>query len=207
MTNFDFYDSLRIHPFTNNNNYTYSGLTNTNLRFFKDCPNYPFIMTSPHQNDPTVLRYSHYTYQLRGRLLNTARLKEVMDSCPIPLSFKIRERWYLVGKGFLAHMNSTTGFDENLNMLFVACVEMSKPVESIEDVRFYVSRDIYKEDYKTILPAIKDFMVGHNGDVILTSNIAKRIGDKIPFPRGGTIADRQRYKKAVMLEAMGEYFA
>lgn len=206
MTNFDFYDGLRLHPFANNTNYIYNGITETSLRFFKDCPNYPFIMISPYQRDPTVLQYSPHTYQLRGRLLNTARIKEVMDSAPVPITFKIRDKYYLIGKGFLAHITSLTEFTENFNMLFVACIHMSKPTDSIADVRFFVNRDIYKEEYKTLLPAVKDIFVGHTGDVIMTNNIAARIGDKIPFPRGGTIANRLAYKKAVMLEAMGDYF-
>lgn len=207
MTNFEFQSGLVTHPFVNNNNYIFSGVTETSLRFFKDCPNYPFIMTSHFQNDPTVMVYSPYTYQLRGRLLNTARIKEVMDTAAMPLTFKIREKYYMIGKGFLAHITNLTEFGENFNMLFVACIDQSKPVESIEDVKFFVSREIYREEYKTIMPAVKDIMVAHTGDVILTSNIGKRVGDKIPFPRGGTVADRLRYKKAVMLEAMGDYFS
>jgi hypothetical protein len=206
MTNFEFYDGLRNHPFTSNNGYSYNGLTESSLRFFKDCPNYPFIMQNPYQRDPTVLTYSPYTYQLRGRLLNTARIKEVMDTAPIPLTFKIRDKFYLIGKGFLAHVANVNDIGENFNMLFVACIEQGRVIEKMEDVRFFVNRDIYKEDFKTVHPAVKDIFLGHPGDVIMTNNIAARIGDKIPFPRGGTIAQRQNYKKAVMLEAMGDYF-
>lgn len=207
MTNLSFYDTLRDHPFVSNNNYAYVNIQDSNLRFFKDCQNYPYIMTSPWQQDPTVLRYPHNAFQLRGRLLNTVRIKEVMDSAGMPLMFKIREKHYLIGKGFLAHVTNQNEFTDSLNMLFVACMDMSKPVEGIEDIRFFVSRDIYKEDYKAVSVAIKDIMLAHPGDVVLTSNIGLRIGDKIPFPRGGTIASRQKYKESVMLECLQDYFA
>lgn len=209
MTNLEFRDGLVDNLFSNNNNYMYGSLIETNIRFYKDCPNYPYIMTNGwEQQDPTILTYSCYAYQLRGRLLNTPKIKEVMDSAAMPLTFKIRDNHYLIGKGFLAHITNTNEFTESFKMLFVACIDSSRRrPRNISEVKFFISRDIYREEYKSVLPAVKDIMVGHTGDVILTSSIEDRVGDKIVFPSGGTIADRQKYKRAVMLDCIKGYFS
>lgn len=205
MTDLLFYDSLRMNTFQTSNGYYYADMKETNLRFYKNCPNFPYIMLSQWQNNPTSLVYSSITNQLRGRLLNTAKLKEVLNSSQMPLLFSIKSRWYLIGKGFLAYVaGNIINAGENMKLLFIACIDNSVPGKIIEisDVRFYFSREIYEDIHKSLLPALKDIMLNHTGDVILTSNLSDRVGDKIVFPRGGTLTDRANYKREVMMECM-----
>lgn len=206
MTHLDFADRLVHNTFSNNNTYTYVNVRNTDIRFFNDCRIFPFIMKSGYNADQTTLMYSNHSYQLRNRLLNTAKIKEVMDSSHLPLMFSIKGKWYMIGKGFLAHITNTNNYGESLNLLFVACIDSSKITRTISEVKFYVSRDIYKDDYKAILPAVKDIMVPHTGDVILSSNLNNIIGDKIPFPTGGTLEERKDYKREIVIECIREYF-
>lgn len=206
MTNLDFAERLVINRFPSSNQYSYSHTQKTSLRFYKDCPNYPFIMCSGWQDDPTLLTYSNFRSQLRGKLLNTPKIKEVMDTAHMPLLFSIKDKWYMIGKGFMSHIPNSNEFAESNKLLFVACIDKSKRTKRIEEVTFFVSRDIYKEEYKSVSAAIKDIMLAHPGDVILTSNIEDRIGDKITFPTKGSISDRQNYKKAVLTECINDYF-
>lgn len=209
MTHLGFEDELIQNRFTNTNSYIYASVVETNLRFYEDTQNFPFIMRSPWQTDRTVLKYSPYTNQLRGRLLNTAKIEEVMDTSPMPLMFQIRGKWYMIGKGFLAHVTNMSNFIESVKLLFVACINGSQRSLRLEiaDVRFFISREIYNEEYKAILPAVKNIMLAHTGDVILTSNLNDRVGDKISFPPGGSLGARQAYKRAVMIECLKDYFA
>lgn len=209
MTNLLFQEYLSVNTFSSSNGYNFTNMTDTNLRFYRDSENLPFIMTSAWQSDPTVLRYSANTYQLRNRLLSTAKIKEVLDTSPVPLMISIKNKWYMMGKGFLAHVTNIMEFGESIKLLFVACIDpvSRKKGFDIADVRFFFSRDMYNDDYKTLLPALKDIMLGHPGDVILSSKLNDRIGDRIVFPTGGTLSDRVNYKREVMIECLKDYFA
>lgn len=206
MTDLNFYDSLVSNRFSSHNTYRYANITDTNLRFFKGSPNYPYIMYSGWHDDDTILSFSNFLPQLRNRLLNISKIKEIMNTAHMPLIISIRNKLYLIGKGFMAHAVNKDEIVDSLKLLFVATATSIR-IRDIAEVKFFVSRDIYKEDYKSVAPAIKDLIASHPGDVILTNNIEQRIGDKIPFPTGGTLEKRQKYKRAVMVECIDDYFS
>lgn len=201
MTDLNFYDSLRIHPFSGRaNNYSFNIQTATNFRFSKYSTHLPFIFKSGYFRDKTEMSFC-IGEQFGGRLLNTDRIKEILNSSPLPIVINIGGKNYLMGKGFLAHAESLVEYSDSINLLFVAC-NAAKRVETMEDVSFYVSRDVYNEEYKAVLPAIKNILAAHRGNIITTNNIAGIITDKIPFPAGGTLKDRQEYNKKIMLECI-----
>ena len=207
MTDLNFEESLTVSKFSNNNHYHLGYPKSTGLRFFKDTENLPFIMCSPYQSNHTELQYSDSATQFRNRLLNTAKIKDVMNSSPLPLIVKIKGVQYLIGKGFLAQV-AFNEFEVNMNLLFVACINSSKRHGyEMKDVRFFISRAIYTETYKPVSTAVRDIIENHIGDVIFTSDIQNKIGDVIPFQRGGTLVSRNDYKKAIVMEAIRDFFS
>lgn len=195
MTTLEFKDRLTEHPFSYSNDFYYfdESYRSSGLYFDRTSANYPYILKGG-KSDTTELQYCFYTPQLRGRILTIKRIKEVMDSARIPLLFSIKAKWYLLGKGFMAHHSP----DGENKILFIACVDGMKTISSIDQVKFYVSKDIYKDCYKSIQPAIKDLIANHTGDVIICNNILDYIGEKISLPLGVSLSSMNRYKEAVV---------
>src|SRR5262245_31679680 len=103
MTTLEFDDKLTENPFKDSNRYNYYEIRNSGMYFDPKGDNYPFIMTSQkHGKDATQLNYS-MSSQFNGRLLTMPKIKEVINSAPLPLYFNIKDKTYLIGKGFLAH--------------------------------------------------------------------------------------------------------
>jgi len=196
MTTLDFKDKLTENTFSYGNDFVYDENTKKSfsLYFSRDSINYPYILKGGQSNEEE-LEVSIYSYQLRSRVLNTKKIKEIMDSSRLPLLFNIKRRNYLLGKGFLAEYIH----GEEINkILFVACVDGSKSVSSMEQVKFFVSKDIYTDEHKALQPAIKDFIGAHPGDVIICKNVLDYVGEKIVFPRGVLISELITYKDAIV---------
>lgn len=201
MTTLDFADGLIENQFSFHNMYSYYEKYSYGLHFCKDSQNYPFIMKGG-MSDDFELEYVPFTNQLRGRLLNTKRLKEVMNNARIPLYFVIKQISYLIGKGFL----STFDPAGNHRPLFMACVDGMKNISSIQQVKFYVSKELYGDSYKAVQPAIKDIVEAHSGDVIMCNNILDYLGERLTFPRGGSLSGLNKYKQAVIRTCLTQDF-
>lgn len=200
MTTLDFKDELTENPFSYGNVFMYTGERKSfNLYFSSNSDNYPFILKSG------LLENNELQYtiggQLRNRILNTKKIKEVIDSARIPLYFRIKDNSYLMGKGFLARYNM---YSETYQLLFVACIDDSRATTSIEQVKFFVSRELHTDLHKALQPAIKDFVNGHPGDVVLCNNILDYIGDRFSMPRGGTIDSHIKYQRAVVRATLAQ---
>lgn len=145
------------------------------------------------------LPYIEYTSQLAGRLLNTAKIKEVMDTAPFPLLFHIRENMYLIGKGFLARAMLTGDNSLHIKLLAVACYDATKQhVPSLEDVSYYISRAYTADHLKPIHPVVKDIIATFPGTIILCNTIEDMICDTLYMPPGGTLRDQAVYKEGVI---------
>src|SRR5262245_5792000 len=121
MTDLNFSDALHKNPFIRSNYYYYDQVIETKLKFFVGTENLPYIMSNGYHSGRMILNISTYNNQLEGRLLNITRLKEVMDSARIPLLLNIKQKDYLVGKGFLAHVTNKEQIGEAFKVLFAAC--------------------------------------------------------------------------------------
>jgi len=201
MTTLDFSEGLVENTFSFGNNFLYGEKRPYGLYFCKESQNYPFILKGG-LSDESELEYTWYTYQLRGRLLNTKKLKEVMNSAKIPLYFVIKQIPYLIGKGFLST------FDEagNHQPLFMACVDGMKTISSIKQVKFYVSKVVYEDRHKAVQTAVKDIVAAHTGDVIMCNNILDYLGERLTFPRGGSLSELNKYKQAVIRTCLMQHF-
>lgn len=198
MTTLQFKDALTENAFSYSNGFYYSDLRSLGLYFVKKSDNYPYILKGAEYDD-FEMQFSSYSNQLRGRMLNTKKIKEIMDSSRLPLLFKIKMRPYLIGKGFLSTYDPITG---EVKLLFIACVDDRKGTTSIEQVKFFVCKDIYTDEHKALQPTIKDLIDSHPGDVVMCNKILDYIGEKISIPRGGTIAERKSYADAVVRAAL-----
>lgn len=201
MKTLDFSDGLVENVFTFGNTYAYGEKRSYGLYFSKDSQNYPFVLKGGVSND-FELEYSWNTHQLRGRLLSTKKLKEVMNTAKIPLYFVIKNVAYLIGKGFL----STYDVCGNHQPLFIACVDGTKTISSIEQVKFYVSKMVYEDRYKAVQPAIKDLVVEHSGDVVMCKNILDYMGERLSFPRRCSLSELNNYKQAVVRTCLMQGF-
>lgn len=201
MTNFEFGDRLEIDPFPTYNDYIYYDLAADDTRFYTDSENLPYIVkgfTDAHKALNKMV-YSKYQTQFRGKILTTKKIKEVMNSARYPIRVVLKGFSYFMGKGFLArHL-----IENKYEYLFVACVNGAKSVyKDISEVKFFISRNIYLEENKPILPAVKDFMNAHRGDIVITNNIHSYVGEVIKIPPGGTLDQQKKYKKAVVIECL-----
>src|ERR1051326_1126007 len=121
MRTLEFYDKLTLNKFARNNDYSYSDKAALNIYFEESSNELPFIMRALDSkgnkiHDNNILQYSSYTRQLRGRVLSSAKIAEVLDSAKMPLYFHIGTKNYLIGKGFLAEYKK----NGNIEILFIA---------------------------------------------------------------------------------------
>jgi hypothetical protein len=201
MTTLEFGNGLVDNPFSGGNIYSYDSEELFGLYATPKGDNYPYILKGMGPNR-SELTYSDHHYQLRGRRLTTKKLVEVMNTARMPIRAVVKHTIYLAGKGFL----STYDASGNHKILFIACIDDSKTVASIAQVKFYVSKDVYSDSYKNVQPAIKELVSNHPGDIIMCNNIGDYVGEKIKFPKGGSIADRNKYKEAIVRAALAEHF-
>lgn len=202
MTGLNFGDALVENAFSNNNEYNYYVLQPFGLYFDTNSENYPYILRGG-LSDTVELGYANAENQLRGRLLNTKKIKEIMDTSKLPIIIRMKDRLYLIGKGFLSTFDSIR---KDGTLLFVACVDNRKQSVSMEDIRFFVSKKVYAEEHKPFHSAIKDFTSTHPGDVVFCNNILNYISEKITMPRGGSVSRRLAHRDAVVKAAIETVF-
>jgi len=210
MITLEFKDKLVNNRFASNNDYLYAKTRPLNIYYKDNEEEIPYIMIARRPSTLSGVEgglyhiggeiyASFYTRQLRGRVLFTNKIKEVLDGARMPLLFKIGNLQYLIGKGFLAEYVNIN----HINMLFLAVAK--RDVKYMDDVKYYVSRDIYLSVYKRIQPVIKDFMALHKGDIVITSNINKFVGSKIPIPPLKTLGEKLKYQRSLRDYCIKEY--
>jgi hypothetical protein len=200
MTTLTFADELVENKFVSANSYVYGPTGFYGLCFDEASKNYPYIMKSGMFIDTFELKYSSFPYQLRNRVLSTAKLKEIMDSAKMPLIIHVRSKAYLIGKGFL----STYDSKGNYELLFLACVSGSKKHLSMEDVKFFVSKKVYTEEHKAFSSIVKGFVSDHKGDVVTCSEVTDYVGEKISFPLRESLVNMTKYKEALVKATIKE---
>lgn len=205
MTNFEFADCLSIDPFSDNNEYNYGVTWLGNTKFCKDSENLPYIFKGQIvQSSPFNMTYCQSTNQLKGRLLTVKKIKEVMNTSRYPLLFRIKDVWYYIGKGYISRV---TNLNSEPTILFVATIKGGTNPRDLSEVKFFVNRAVFTvEAFKPVVPVVKDFMNNHTGDVILTNNINKYIGESIQVPQNLSLSQLENYTKGVVSECIADIF-
>lgn len=205
MTNLKFRDSLVEDTFIADNDYIYASLTPGKIRFCTDSENYPVILQgSSTATNKITISYAYYHNQFNSRVLTAKKIKEVMDSSRYPIMIKLREKTYFIGKGYMGYKNNLFDRSEP-EPLFVACINgKNKYTNDLKQVKFFVNRKVFNEDYKPMHPVVKDFINYHVGDVIITDEMEKYIGETIKLPVGGDLATQKKYRDAVVMECLDD---
>lgn len=176
-----FYDRLNTHRFRFGNNYTFEDLIKMNLWFPKEAEEFPFLVMGGNLRDEHI-QFSNADGQFQGRQLNTRRIIEILDGPQYPIRVKIGTMEFIAGKGFLARYNNK----HDLDLLYVASITKKQFIDrraDLKEVKFYISKDIYKEEYKSrILVIMKEIMTSHTGDLVITNNIRNYLGGNIVIP-------------------------
>lgn len=184
MTNIEFSSELKINKFISRNYYTYDAITGLGIFYDKETKNLPMIVHGGSMRADELV-YANCS-QFQGRSVSMAKIAEVANSSYIPLKLNYQGEKYLIAKGFIAKYS---GIPDDCQILFLATADKS-PTD-IKEVKFYVCRDVYKAENKKIFPIIKEFMVKHTGDVIITAYI--NIGGKWLVPVFKTLTERKTY--------------
>lgn len=199
MTNMSIRSQLEVNTFTHGNKYHLQGGKILDFVFTKHTPILPVILGRSFVAARRYsIEYSTYSYQFKGRIISTAKLVEIMDSCPHPILVKmIGDNYYLVGKGFLARSDSEGNFIE---LLYVAFVPYDNTNQSyiLDKVKIYICRSIYKEENNRILPAMKQVMDNFKGEMMLTNDIEQYMGSKIKIPSLRTLDAVNHYKRQLI---------
>lgn len=185
-----FNDRLIINPFRSNNGYIYQSITGTGVETTFLNKEIPYIAKVQRGGEIVYCD----TVQFNGRAVNTARIKEILDTSHYPLKISLEGRNYLIGKGFLASISK----EGDIELLYIACIQSNLSIKDISQVKFYVSRKVYHEIHKKISPAIRDIILEHTGNVLITSDIRSCISEKIDIPEFKTIKEKKEAEEAVI---------
>lgn len=208
MITLEFRNELVNNRYSYNNNYVYANAESLGIIYPKSAKEIPFILKADiearsfHKTDDIYeMYYSTYDRQLNGRTLTTNRIKEVLDSARCPILFKIGTGNYLIGKGFLAKYVSKSDYD----VLFMATIPTAGTITSINEVKYYISRNIYLDINKKLQPVVKDFMALHKGEILITSDMSKYVGFNIEFPYFANISSKKAYTEEVLDYCLDEF--
>lgn len=192
MTNLTFGDKLVKHPFTGGVTYNYNPASHMGISHGNEIP---FIVKSGLHKDQEI-HFAETTPQFGGRMLNSEKVIELLDTAKMPLVVKIGRSPFLVGKGFLARYPGA----HDIEILFVATVKSNKlaTVDMMEDITFYVSKNIHLPVNKTIAAIMRDLIRAHKGDVIFTNDVRGYITRKIEIPKFTTLKDRKEYTNKIV---------
>ena len=193
-----FRNRFETYRFRYNNDYWLHDLIEMNLWFPPESNEFPYLVLGDNLNKERI-RFANVPNQFQGRLLNSRRIIEILDGPEYPIRIKIGTMEFVAGKGFLARYNSK--FD--LDLLFVAAInnkeKILKAVSDIKEVKFYISKDIYKEEYKSkILVIMKEIMAGHTGDLVITNDIRNYLGGKIVIPPIQSLSGKKAFANQVV---------
>jgi hypothetical protein len=184
-----FSDRLEEHPFAKGNQYDYSFLEPSFIRFSEQSKNVALIYKEPrgfHQNG--FLMYTE-AGQLRSRTLNKERLSEIINTAHALIKVKYNNETFLAGKGVLSL------FDEEYKTLYILLIAMipNKDSWTENDITFYVSKRLRRKEYKELQMIIDSLLDGNKGDIIYTEDISRYVGEKIEIPAFNTLSERRNY--------------
>jgi len=207
MITLGFEISLAKNPFGNNNVYVSYGPTPCGIFCDKHSKNYLYILRGeyPHAQSSSKVQelyYSSYRFQLGGRFLSTARVKEVLDSSRFPMIIPLKGICFLMGKGFMALLGPGGKISR---ILFAACTEGDGEC-TIEDVKFFVDGEVlYTDNFRPVRTALKDIVKFHPGDITVTRDVGKYVGDRIITPQFTNLRDLDTYKAMLIQKAARGY--
>lgn len=121
-----------------------------------------------------------------GRSLNMDKLKEVLAYSPVGILIKVFNRYFVVGKGFIAmkeHSSSNRGFEyDKLEILFAVTAQVGVQVRDTHDLKIYLNRKLYEPEYKRMMSILKPYMSEHKGDILVTRSVNAHLAYTFQMP-------------------------
>lgn len=189
MINKVFSDRLVKYPFARGNQYDYNFLEPSFIRCSEQSKNVALIYKEPrgyHQNG--FIMYTE-AVQLRGKSVNKEKLTEILNTSHVLIKVKYNNIILLAGKGILSLFDDEY---KTLCLLFTATVPNNESWTE-NDIRFYVSKQLKKKEYKELQIIIDSLTDGNKGDIIYTEEVSKYVGEKINIPPFVTLVERKKY--------------
>lgn len=201
MLSLSFDNQLRTHVNRRNNDYRYDLLTETSIIIPPNAKRIPYIFKEPGNvhRELGVLRYSNNRSQLNGTKATKLQLAEVFNSARIPIIVRYTSFILLVGKGFLAELSP----DGTVSPLVFVQSPNRDDVE-LRDLEFIVDRKLYSSEYRYIQSAVGIFIDSHVGEVLITPNIMKYLGEKIKVPRFSRLSERAAFVNNLILQSFNK---
>lgn len=200
MLNLSFDNTLRQHQFRRQSSYIYNELIESSIFVARTNRKVPLIFRGPatsHAVDGNLV-YS-LSRQFRGYKVTKLQLIEIFNTAPIPIIVPYMTYTLLVGKGFLARYDRTNVGNEMTVLVFVQAP--NRPVIEVSDLDYIVDRKLYLAENRGIQSAIMPFIDTHTGEVLITPNIQKYLGDKVKLPRFANISQRRTHVDNLLLRA------
>lgn len=188
MLTLEFRDQLTQNRFAGGNNFSYLLPTPTGIICTDKESEWPYILRATDKHPGEEIHYSN-SIQFSSRQISIAKVKEILDSAKMPLVITSTNNVrYLVGKGFLAHLE-----ESEIKLLFVAVCNRKATITSMNQIKFVISRSVFEEPHKRVSGVVKDMMTIHRGDTLITSQIEAYIGHRLTLPVFKTLRDRSDY--------------
>lgn len=201
--NFAFEQELKNHRFARFNQYSVGRLIET--RIHSDLKKDAYIPLITYNNPFTIhedFLMMSTQVQLRGRTITKDKACEIMNTAPFLLALTFANRRVLLGKGFMGLIDRDTN---EITPLFVAMVK-NKRNATEHDIILYTSKLLKNPDFRHFEQTLLDFYKEHKGDIVITDNVYKYVGSKIPMPVFKSLAERSTYVSELISTSLSTVF-
>lgn len=204
MKTLNFGDALTESTFSWGNEFIYGEPQYSNLWFSDNSINRPFILRGV-LGDVRNLQFGSYGNQFRRRKLTGPKIEEILDKARLPIMTIIESQYYLMGKGWLSLY--PTASSNYIKLLFVACTKGSGEVTSMEDVTFFLNKELFTNDlYKPFQSTFKKLVASHPGNVMMVRDVNQFIGEKINIPALSNLRELKQVKEKIIMEVLKDEF-
>lgn len=140
--------------------------------------------------------------QFDGMKPTKDKMIELLNISPLPVRVHYGEHFYYIGKAFLARIEPDTG---EIKYLLIGTYSREEP-SKVENVTMWVASEVHSD--KTNRPAqviINLFLAEFKGDIIITPDILRYVGDRIDIPNFSTLDERQEHIDKIIDFSLKEF--
>lgn len=200
MFTYQFADELTVSPFSFSNLYNYGPMEATDIAFSNWSKEVAFIFKEPTQKHRSGFLMYANTSQFRRRTITKERALHIINTARVLLKITYQREMYLMGKGFIGLFDERS---RKVHMLFIATIpNHDNWVDT--DLKFYESKLLRTRDYRHIQVLAETLIGDHKGDIILTDDISKLVGDRLTIPAFETLSARNTYVRDLVSFCLAE---
>lgn len=141
--------------------------------------------------------------QFEGMNATKDKMVELLNIARFPVKVNYGEHQYYVGKAFLARIEPDT---EEVKYLLVGT--FNNTLTKVEDVTMWVASEVHTD--KANRPAqviINLFLADFKGDIIITPDVLKYVGDRIDIPEFSTLDEREEHINKIVDFSLKEFLS